>query len=133
MLDTIFFYGTLIPEEAPAQLRREVARLRSIGRATVRGRLYNAGSYPAAVLDAGGGSIIGELFHIEQDMLPAFDRYEQFIPDRPDASLFRRVTCTAMLNDGRSIDAWIYVFNRPTTGLPLIASGQWRRLREQPV
>jgi gamma-glutamylcyclotransferase (GGCT)/AIG2-like uncharacterized protein YtfP len=75
----------------------------------------------------------GEVFRVEPDVLAAFDRYEHFLPDRPEASLFRRVTCSAMLDDGQSIDAWVYVFNRPTAGLPLIESGQWRRNREQPV
>jgi gamma-glutamylcyclotransferase (GGCT)/AIG2-like uncharacterized protein YtfP len=48
--------------------------------------------------------------------LARLDRYEDFRPDDPDASLFLRVETTATLPDGSRHRCWVYVYNRPVPG-----------------
>ena len=64
MSQYLFVYGTLLPELAPAKMAKAVARLKLVGTATIRGRLYDLGNYPGARL-GGGGRIRGRVFEVE--------------------------------------------------------------------
>jgi len=43
--------------------------------------------------------------------LAALDRYEDFRPDDPEASLFLRVEAEVTLHDVRTVMCWVYVYN----------------------
>jgi gamma-glutamylcyclotransferase (GGCT)/AIG2-like uncharacterized protein YtfP len=82
--------------------------------ARVPGRLYDFGAYPGA--RPANESLVGEIFHIDESLLAALDDYE--------GSEFERATVPATLDDGRSIDCWIYWYVGSAPGR-LIASGDW--------
>jgi len=44
---------------------------------------------------------------------------------RSDGEFVRRVRPVAALPHGDRVDAWVYLFNRPTRGLRRIASGDF--------
>ena len=90
MMQHIFVYGSLSPDAAPPEVRDVVRQLRPIGLAHVRGRLYDLGDYPAAILDPSADVLIrGEVFEVPSipGTFEALDRYEEFDPRNPAGSL----------------------------------------------
>ena len=130
MTDYLFIYGTLMPSEADDEIAHVVKRLRRIGTAYVRGRLYNLGEYPGAVIDhSANTSIHGELVELPADKttLDALDRYEEFYPSRPQESLFVRKKVKIRLANGRKVEGWMYVYNRNPGNAPVIKGGNYSR------
>lgn len=154
----LFVYGTLRSGgRAPASLRSLLrARGRKVGEGVVRGRLHDAGAYPAAVepgdeedsrsgavaggaAERGGagdrtspggeaeepGTIRGAVFRLEEpeEVLRALDGYEGVDPGGD--GLFRRGVTAVRLDDGRTLRAWIYWYDRDPERLPEIPGGQW--------
>ncbi len=107
-----------------------IKRLQSLGAASVRGRLYNLGAYPGAVADdLSTNQIHGELFELPADesILLTLDNYEDFDPQKPGDCLFVRRRASAELTDGRTMEAWIYTYNRDPEDAPLIEGGKWSK------
>lgn len=128
----LFVYGTLRSDAAgPAQA--ELMRgLRLVGRATIPGRLHDAGWHPAAVpSDDPADRITGELWAMEPDaaagLLAALDAYEGIDADAPDESLFVRHIVNAAGEDGAVTATWVYFFNGAVDSMPRISSGDWLR------
>jgi gamma-glutamylcyclotransferase (GGCT)/AIG2-like uncharacterized protein YtfP len=44
----------------------------------------------------------------------------------PQARLYVRVIRSVTHRDGSTIHAWVYAYNRKRSGLPVVASGDWR-------
>ncbi len=128
MPDYLFAYGTLLPGAAPAEITRAAARLKPVGEGSVRGRLYNLGHFPGAVLDPAGEQVIhGVVFKLPGDAatLAALDLYEEFDPENAAASQFLRTRCVASLASGAALECWIYVYNRGIKNVPLVEGGRW--------
>jgi len=128
----LFVYGTLHPNRAPSGVANSMRQLRRVGAASVRGRLYDLGEYPGAVLDSSSDAVIaGEVFEVPDDpvVLQALDEYEGFDPSNLKASLFVRTACAVKLADGRSLASWIYIYNQNLEAAPLIVGGDYLSLR----
>src|SRR2546422_685375 len=92
MPDLLFVYGTLLPGHAPSEMTAVCRRLRHIGPATVRGRLYDLGPFPAAVLEDSNSSLRGELVEVDyHDTWRELDLYEGCPRPGEGDGLFRRV------------------------------------------
>jgi gamma-glutamylcyclotransferase (GGCT)/AIG2-like uncharacterized protein YtfP len=134
MTEYLFVYGTLRPEEAPEEIRAVVARLRPAGEGTVPGIIFDLGEYPGAVIDPGSGQRIhGMVFELPADesVFGPMDGYEGFSPEDLAGSLFLRVKERVELDAGGSVEAWVYVYNLPPAGAPVVASGRWLRRGER--
>ena len=85
MITRLFAYGTLLPGLAPTAMREVVERMRPVGLAAVRGRLFDLGPYPGLVLDAVAGSVQGQLLEVpdEPELWLRMDAYEGFVPEDP--------------------------------------------------
>jgi gamma-glutamylcyclotransferase (GGCT)/AIG2-like uncharacterized protein YtfP len=132
MRELLFLYGTLLPGVASGGMQAVIAGLTSVGRATMRGRLYDLGPYPGAVLDDAAESIVvGQVFELPADpgVLARLDAYEGFEPDRPADSLYLRLRRPATLDDGRTLDGWVYQYNRDPAGAPLVPGGDYAAWR----
>lgn len=121
MSELLFVYGTLHPDRAPAQIASTARRLKPLGKATVRGCLYDLGAYPGVLLadesDNTAAIIHGELFRLPDgpegsDLLARLDAYEDFRADDPQHSLFLRQRTQATFEDGARLTCWIYTYNR---------------------
>jgi gamma-glutamylcyclotransferase (GGCT)/AIG2-like uncharacterized protein YtfP len=126
----LFLYGTLLAEGAPDEVVGTLKSLRRIGPAHVRGRLYDLGEYPGAVIDhSANTSVHGELVELPADnaILDALDRYEEFDPSRPQKSLFVRKKAKIRLANGRNVQGWIYVYNRNPGNAPVIRGGNYSK------
>jgi gamma-glutamylcyclotransferase (GGCT)/AIG2-like uncharacterized protein YtfP len=124
----LFAYGTLHPERAPEEIAGLVCRFEPVGKGTVRGTLYDFGSYPGAVLDdSSTRRISGTVFRLPagDDVLPRLDDYEGFDPHAPKASLFIRRLHRADLDGGRTLACWIYEYNGSTADAGIIENGMY--------
>jgi gamma-glutamylcyclotransferase (GGCT)/AIG2-like uncharacterized protein YtfP len=111
----LFVYGTLKPRPGDR-------RARTHGSARLRGRLWDFGAHPGAILDPDApGFVHGEVIDGGDDaeLLAALDDYEGVD--------FRRDRVAVRTDDGRHHDCWIYVLVAEPQGVPLIASGFWKR------
>jgi gamma-glutamylcyclotransferase (GGCT)/AIG2-like uncharacterized protein YtfP len=130
MSEHLFLYGTLLPSEAPKEIASVVKRFRRLGTAQVRGRLYDFGEFPGAVLDSSSRTMIhGELVVLPPDarMLDLLDRYEEFDPMDPKKSLFVRKKAKIRMANGSSREGWIYVYNRHPGKAKLVRGGDYLR------
>ncbi len=95
--------------------------------ATVQGRLYDMGTYPAAV-PAEDGRLIGELYEcVRPDefnyAIAQLDDYEGIYPENGEPALYRRDQAEVTLPDNSKTIAWIYWYHGDITGKPVIAHG----------
>jgi gamma-glutamylcyclotransferase (GGCT)/AIG2-like uncharacterized protein YtfP len=112
MPTTLFIYGTLHPDRAPAEIAATARRLTPIGPATIRARIYNLDAYPGAILDPEAPPLAGELFTVPDDeILARLDWYEDYRPADPANSLFLREKTVVTLDDGTHQTCWVYVYN----------------------
>jgi gamma-glutamylcyclotransferase (GGCT)/AIG2-like uncharacterized protein YtfP len=118
MSDLLFIYGTLHPDRAPAEIAPTARLLTAFARATIQGRLYDLGAYPAVHLSGDQSDTVpGELFHLPDDpsVLARLDDYEDFRCGDVAGSLFLRERTVATLEDGAQHTCWAYIYNRPVT------------------
>lgn len=128
MSEYLFVYGTLLPGAAPAEIAEAASQLRVVGRASVKGSLYDLGDFPGAILEvASGRRIAGTVFALPENpsVLRALDDYEEFNPAPVAESQFLRVRAMAELDSGAALECWIYVYNLDVTHARLIESGEW--------
>ena len=126
----LFVYGTLRFAFGGPMHRALARQADPVGPASIPGRLYDAGSYPAAVAPMKPEErVYGEVYAIPPgraaEVLKQLDRYEGCLPDAPDRSLFRRERVQAAMDDGQVYSAWVYLYNPPVQHLPRIRSGDY--------
>lgn len=125
----LFVYGTLLRDTAPPAIAGLCRRFRRVGDATVKGVLYDLGNYPALATEGAGESdyVKGEVVCVgcAADWL-RLDTYEGCDHAHPERSLYRRVRTAAMLDNGQTMDCWVYVYNRELKDVPRIEPGCWR-------
>jgi gamma-glutamylcyclotransferase (GGCT)/AIG2-like uncharacterized protein YtfP len=97
------------------------------GEATVRGKLYDLGEYPAAVPVNEDSFIKGELYVVRHEnefswAIAQLDDYEGVFPEPGEQALYRREIADIYINDA-IVPAWIYWYNGDVTGRPVVSSG----------
>jgi len=128
MSDYLFVYGTLQTGHAPDEIAHAVETLQHVGSAFVRGVLYDLGEYPGAVLDPSSKQkISGMVLQLPEDanVLRQLDEYEGFDPNAPDESLFVRVLQEVVMESGRTLRCWVYVYNRDPGSSPVLTHGKY--------
>ncbi|WP_240763041.1 gamma-glutamylcyclotransferase family protein [Paenibacillus thalictri] len=119
----MFVYGTLLSGEANHDV--VAPYLISVETGAVRGKLYDAGEYPALVLHPEGSRIVGEWLTIDPAALPTIDAFEDYHgPNRPNE--YERVWVRDESRD--ALEGWIYVYS-DSHGLKEILGGSWRGYR----
>ena len=105
----IFVYGTLMQGQRANYMLADGQfcgrfRLADYG-------LYNLGRYPG-IRPLAGGSVLGEVYLISEDMLPAMDEYEE------EGTLYhRRQVRVSNGQDERTV--WAYVYAKEIEGEPM--------------
>lgn len=129
--DYIFVYGTL-RKDSKNQMYYILARYADfIGEGRFMGKLYNIGEYPGAVSSNDPDDVVrGEVYALRdpKQVLRVLDDYEGCGQDDPSPTEFRRERVLISLENGEKINAWIYIYNRPTDGLKVIPSGDYSQL-----
>jgi gamma-glutamylcyclotransferase (GGCT)/AIG2-like uncharacterized protein YtfP len=125
--DRLFVYGTLMRgfDHPMAQLLSRSADF--LGEARCRGRLYLIKHYPGLVLSGDPADVVfGELYRLRapRELLREFDMYEACGEGFAQPTEYIRQMLRVTLND-KTVEAWTYLYNRPVTRLPRIASGRF--------
>jgi gamma-glutamylcyclotransferase (GGCT)/AIG2-like uncharacterized protein YtfP len=114
----LFAYGTLKDPKQLGVATGFPVRCAVVGPGKIRGVLYDVGEYPALRRSESEEDLVpGVLLDLDDTALDALDAYEG-VAD----GLYVRERCAVRLDDGRSSEAWVYIFNRSTAGLRRIAT-----------
>ena len=123
--DYCFVYGTLKRGQSNHHLIADVVR--EVVAATVAGRLYDLGPFPA--LGPGGDRVHGELVLIAPALLlptlRLLDQLEGFVPSDPRGSIYLREIAEATTDRGEVIAASLYRYNRDPATLRYLPGGEW--------
>ncbi|TYO97525.1 gamma-glutamylcyclotransferase (GGCT)/AIG2-like uncharacterized protein YtfP [Geothermobacter ehrlichii] len=127
-IDTLFVYGTL-RRDAGHPMHRLLTELAvCLGPASWQGRLYRVADYPGAIPSVYPHErVIGEIWRLKEPerLLPLLDQYEECGPGFPEPTEYVRELHRVQGAAGRSLRAWVYVYNRPVAGLERIPSGDF--------
>jgi gamma-glutamylcyclotransferase (GGCT)/AIG2-like uncharacterized protein YtfP len=98
-----------------------------IGEAKVKGKLFDMGSYPAAVPVSEDAFVTGELYIIKDDSdfswaIGQLDDYEGVNVESDEMQLYRRELTDVFINNEITL-AWIYWYSGNVSGRPEIVSG----------
>ena len=98
-----------------------------VGDATVKGKLYDLGEYPAAIPVESAIFIKGELYTAKNQQefswaIGQLDDYEGVNVETGEVPLYLRKVSAVYIND-KVVDAWVYWYNGDVTGKPVIESG----------
>ena len=127
----LFVYGTLRRDARHEMFHILAKHATFVGEGVIGGRLFLVADFPGAVIsDVDGDRIHGELYRLASPdvVLAQLDEYEEVDQDQPDLGLFRRTLRPVTLRDGATVSAWVYVYNRPITGLTPIPSGDFLKV-----
>jgi len=115
----LFVYGTLKRGFSNPWSRRLWSHARFAGEASLPGRLYDLGPFPAFVEDASSGTLVhGEVAELsDPGLLAQLDHYE----GAQYARLLRRVR----MHGGGEREAWVYVWHAPLANARFIPGGRW--------
>ncbi len=126
----LFVYGTLMSSARHPMGRRLAREARLLGRATIRGWLFDLGRYPGLV-ESGekDGLVHGEAYLLgsAEASLRWLDAYEGFMPGHPQSSDYERVLRSVELETGECLTAWVYLYRRDVGHARLIESGRWEK------
>jgi gamma-glutamylcyclotransferase (GGCT)/AIG2-like uncharacterized protein YtfP len=126
-MQTVFVYGTLrageVNDISDAASRNDIAAPTLLGTATVRGHLFDFGSYPGLVVNEAGVDVIGDVYEIDDALVAVLDEIEAIYPGVEDRFLAREVMLKV---DGNVLNCRFYpVTPTAVKGLPEISSGDW--------
>ena len=129
----LFVYGTLRRDNRHEMYHLLARHAHFVGEGALRGRLFMVEDYPGAVpSDSPADSVRGEVYRLHDPDLvfKQLDAYEDYDPEDPDESLYRRQLLEVQLEDDKSLPAWVYVYNRSTEDLPEIPSGDFMHVAD---
>ena len=127
-LDRVFVYGTLMRGFDHPMSRLLAAGADLLGPATVHGKLYLITHYPGLLHSEDAEDIVhGELYRLRDvdELMAALDDYESVGPGHEPPTLYVREVVPVTLGDGRVVEAWTYVYNRPVDEAKRIVSGKF--------
>jgi len=119
--DLLFVYGTLRSDVAGSRFALMAADATRVGRARVRGRLFDLGHYPGLVAAPDGDAWVGGEVHRLREpeaTLARLDEYEGCAAGTPGPHEFERSVEEIVLDAGDTVRAWVYHYRGPTAGYP---------------
>jgi gamma-glutamylcyclotransferase (GGCT)/AIG2-like uncharacterized protein YtfP len=122
--DHLFVYGTLRAGAHPMnRVLAEAAQI--VGAARMRGLLVDLGWYPGLVETTDDRWVTGELWLLRRGrVLQRLDAYE--------GDEYERRRRTVVLEEGTSLDAWMYLYRGAVPRERIIETGDWLVHRRRP-
>lgn len=123
----VFVYGTLRAGEVNdirvAAAQNRIAPPKLIGTTSVRGRLFDFGSYPGMFVDPAAAPIVGDVYEIDDALIAVLDEIEEVYPGVEGLFHAREVNVDV---DGARVQCRFYPVARESVkGLPEIHTGDW--------
>ncbi len=123
----VFVYGTLrageINDIGLAAARHGMSAPRLIGPVAVAGRLYDLGDYPGLVRDDAAGPVRGDVYEIDEALVPVLDRIEGIEPGGDGVFKSREIVVTVK---GRQLPCFFYPVDEVSVGgRTRIQAGDW--------
>ncbi|WP_454802388.1 gamma-glutamylcyclotransferase family protein [Mucilaginibacter phyllosphaerae] len=132
MTDLLFVYGTLLRKGNPfANYLLQNSNYVFAGK--IKGILYDIGEYPGLIITGNNHNYVyGSIYKLRQpeENLKIIDDYEGVGLDQEQPNLYTRQSAKIISETG-AVDAWVYVYNRPVDGLPIIPSGNYMEYSKQ--
>ena len=129
----IFVYGTLRKNSGCKMHSLLAKHCRYLSEGYIQGRLYEVNGYPGAVQSGQQKErVVGEVYRITEAniVLAKLDHYEECSAEFPHPHEYTRKKLPVFLPEGRTVFAWVYLFNHDTTALEQITSGDYLRFLE---
>ena len=126
----LFVYGTLRKLSAPSMHQRLARSCVFISEGSVRGHLYEVDGYPGTIEAAHEEArVYGEIYaiHPPNILLAELDAYEECSEEFPKPHEYIRKKLPVVLPTGDRVSAWVYLYNRDTSRLERIDSGDYSR------
>jgi gamma-glutamylcyclotransferase (GGCT)/AIG2-like uncharacterized protein YtfP len=121
----LFIYGTLLNHNNEfAVYLKDHSHFFANGK--VRGKLYDIGEYPGAILDNGDEYIYGVILQIDDPEIVflEIDDYEGYGDEQPEPNEFIRISADVE-TASETVTCYIYVYNLPVDGLEKIEGGRY--------
>jgi len=123
----LFVYGSLLDDanEFAVYLKKSCI---FYSKGKFRGKLYDIGEYPGAIVEADSDVFVyGNIFILNdaEAVLEILDGYEGFGEDQPQPNEFIRVLLDIETDDD-PVRCRVYLYNLPVDGLRQIVSGNYR-------
>lgn len=124
----LFVYGTLRRNTHNKMHHYLAQQADFIDYANYQGKLYQIDNYPGVIAsNSPNDSVQGEVYRLKDSIstLDYLDKYEECSIDFPLPTEYVRKIQSVRLARGQNIQAWVYLYNRPTDGLIPIESGDF--------
>lgn len=124
----LFAYGTLRKGCAVNAYRILNRYCDYFAEGVLNGQLFEVDGYPGVVATGHvAETVVGELYVVnsKEKLLAALDEYEECTDNFPQPHEYMRQRLPIKLADGDVVQAWVYVYNRPTDALKRIDSGDY--------
>ncbi|MDO3625277.1 gamma-glutamylcyclotransferase [Mucilaginibacter sp. BT774] len=121
----LFVYGTLLNHNNEfAVYLKEHSHFYANGK--VRGKLYDIGEYPGAILDKSDEYIYGVILQIDDPevVFSEIDNYEGYGDEQPEPNEFIRVSADVE-TASEIVPCYTYVYNLPIDSLEKIEGGRY--------
>lgn len=127
----VFVYGTLregeVNDIGQAAARHGLPAPRLLGAASVQGRLYDFGSYPGLVPDREAPAVRGDVYEIDDALLPVLNEIEEVYPGVEGLFRLREIGVNVA---GRELRCLFYPVAAESVAERLpIRAGDWVRYR----
>src|ERR1700709_2611044 len=100
----VFVYGTLRAGESNdirlAAERHGIAAPLLLGSGHINGRVYDFDDYPGLVLDSTAGRVHGDIYRIDETLVPVLDEIEEIVPGVIGLYRSERVFVTLYVDGG---------------------------------
>lgn len=120
----LFVYGSLRKRVAEKTEQGLLKGSRRIGKASFWGKLYDVGSYPGLIESWDASSVVhGELYEVSPSQLRELDKHEACSVE--DGEEYVRRVCQVKGPNRKWVHAYVYIYNKDTSGLRLIEGGDY--------
>ncbi|MGO4711489.1 gamma-glutamylcyclotransferase family protein [Bradyrhizobium sp. 2TAF24] len=124
----LFVYGTLMRRARHPMAALLAAHADFVDEGQYAGRLYRVAHYPGVVPSERPGEVVfGDIYRLRhpERLLRRLDVYEQAAFQSRRPVQYVRALQPVTLRDGATLDAFVYLYNRPVAGLTRIRRGRF--------
>ena len=126
----LFVYGTLRDDSVNHMAHFLKANALAKGKAFIYAKLYKITWYPAVVLDPSSTfKVYGDIYELplasREKVLHELDGYEGIYNSNEESEEYERVLTTATLDNGNTLDCWVYNYKASVENTEWIKSGDF--------